>query len=135
LVQRSTEIEARSSTSARLRSECDWSLTSFTAPEKQRHGLVPANFANDIHAQRTLAQLRSKDQPLEKYIFLSRLKSDDPDLFYKLCLENMPEITPIIYTPTVGDACIQFSQIYRRPEGLYISIKDKGNIKNGKPSL
>ncbi|RXW18903.1 hypothetical protein EST38_g6950 [Candolleomyces aberdarensis] len=99
-------------------------------PEKQRHGLVPANFADDIHMQRTLAQLRSKDKPLEKYIFLSRLKNDDPDLFYKLCLENMSEITPIIYTPTVGDACIQFSQIYRRPEGLYISIKDKGNIKS-----
>ncbi|KAJ2928537.1 hypothetical protein H1R20_g8542, partial [Candolleomyces eurysporus] len=99
-------------------------------PEKQRHGLVPPNFADDIHAQRALAQLRSKDKPLEKYIFLSRLKSDDPDLFYKLCLENMSEITPIIYTPTVGDACIQFSQIYRRPEGLYVSIKDKGNIKS-----
>jgi len=47
----------------------------------------------------------------------------------------MAEITPIIYTPTVGDACIQFSQIYRRPEGLYVSILDKGNIKNGALSL
>ncbi|KAF6764204.1 malate dehydrogenase [Ephemerocybe angulata] len=99
-------------------------------PEKLRHGLVPSAFNEGVHAERALAQLRGKDQPLEKYIFLSRLKSDDPDLFYKLCLENMAEITPIIYTPTVGDACIQFSHIYRRPEGLWVSIKDKGNIKN-----
>ncbi|KAF5314755.1 hypothetical protein D9611_007068 [Ephemerocybe angulata] len=99
-------------------------------PEKLRHGLVPSAFNEGVHAERALAQLRGKDQPLEKYIFLSRLKSDDPDLFYKLCLENMAEITPIIYTPTVGDACIKFSHIYRRPEGLWVSIKDKGNIKN-----
>ncbi|TFK22450.1 malate dehydrogenase [Coprinopsis marcescibilis] len=92
-------------------------------------GLAPPAFDTSIHAQRALAQFRSKDKPIEKYIYLSGLKHDDPALFYKLCLENMPEITPIIYTPTVGDACIQFSHIYRRPEGLYISIKDKGNIK------
>ncbi|TEB34114.1 malate dehydrogenase [Coprinellus micaceus] len=93
-------------------------------------GLVPPAFNESLHVERALDQFRSKDQPLEKYIFLSRLKNDDPDLFYKLCLENMSEITPIIYTPTVGDACIQFSHIYRRPEGLWISIMDKGNIKN-----
>ncbi|KAG2008538.1 malate dehydrogenase [Coprinopsis cinerea AmutBmut pab1-1] len=96
---------------------------------KANRGLIPPAFDPAIHVQRALAQLRSKDKPLEKYIFLSGLKHDDAPLFYKLCLENMSEITPIIYTPTVGDACIQFSHIYRRPEGLYVSIKDKGQIK------
>lgn len=98
-------------------------------PVKLRKGLVPAAYNDNIHHERVLAQFRGKEKPLEKYIFLSRLKGDDPDLFYKLCLEHMAEITPIIYTPTVGDACIQFSNIYRRPEGLWVSIKDKGNIK------
>lgn len=97
--------------------------------EGSNRGLLPPAFDGSIHYQRALAQFRSKDKPIEKYIYLSGLKNDDPSLFYKLCLENMSEITPIIYTPTVGDACIQFSNIYRRPEGMYVSIKDKGKIK------
>lgn len=97
--------------------------------EGSTRGLLPPAYDGSIHYQRALAQFRSKDKPIEKYIYLSGLKHDDPALFYKLCLENMPEVTPIIYTPTVGDACIQFSHIYRRPEGLYVSIKDKGKIK------
>lgn len=83
----------------------------------------------ETHAARCLAQLRSKDRPIEKYIYLSFLKEQDPAMFYDLCLKNMAEFTPLIYTPTVGDACLQFSHIYRRPEGLYVSIEDKGNIK------
>jgi malate dehydrogenase (oxaloacetate-decarboxylating)(NADP+) len=71
-----------------------------------------------IHARRCLAQLRSKDKNIEKYIYLSALKEQDPEMFYQLCLEHMSEFTPIIYTPTVGDACLQYSHIYRRPEGL-----------------
>ncbi|KAF8155726.1 hypothetical protein B0H34DRAFT_659414 [Crassisporium funariophilum] len=99
-------------------------------PAPPKRGLVPPVLDNDIHAQRCLAQLRSKDKDLEKYIYLSHLKNEDPAMFYKLCLQNMAEFTPLIYTPTVGDACVQFSQIYRRPEGLYVSIKDKGKIRS-----
>ncbi|PFH48699.1 hypothetical protein AMATHDRAFT_196107 [Amanita thiersii Skay4041] len=98
--------------------------------DKPKHGLMPPSLRDDIHALRCLEQLRSKDKNIEKYIYLSGLKHHDPPMFYKLCLENMPEFTPIIYTPTVGDACLQYSHIYRRPEGLFISIKDKGNIRN-----
>lgn len=92
-----------------------------------------------MHRIRCLNQLRSKDKNIEKYIYLSQLKDADPNMFYKLCIENMSvgsrtldyahvrdadlefpakEITPLIYTPTVGDACIQYSHIFRRPEGL-----------------
>jgi len=81
-------------------------------------GLAPPVFDPTIHTKRCLAQLRSKDQDIEKYIYLAHLKEVDPDLFYKLCLNNMTEFTPIIYTPTVGDACLQFSHIYRKAEGL-----------------
>ncbi|CCM00643.1 uncharacterized protein FIBRA_02680 [Fibroporia radiculosa] len=98
------------------------------APPKPPRGLVPPALDDSVHFTRCLKQLRSKDKSIEKYIYLTQLKDADHRTFYKLCMENMPEITPLIYTPTVGDACLQFSHIYRKPEGLYVSIKDKGNI-------
>nr|ADM26561.1 malic enzyme [Cunninghamella echinulata] len=97
------------------------------APPPPR-GLTPPVLDRSVHRIRCLNQLRSKDKNIEKYIYLSQLKDADPNMFYKLCIENMSEITPLIYTPTVGDACIQYSHIFRRPEGLFVSIKDKGNV-------
>jgi malate dehydrogenase (oxaloacetate-decarboxylating)(NADP+) len=91
-------------------------------------GLLPTAFSHAVHLQRALLQLRSKTTDIEKNIFLSQLKDADVDTFYKLCLANMSEITPLIYTPTVGDACLQYSSNFRRPEGLFISINDKGKI-------
>lgn len=93
-------------------------LTPHVAAPPPKHGLIPPVLDHDIHVLRCLDQLRSKDKNLEKYIYLSYLKTEDHRMFYKLCLEHMSEITPIIYTPTVGDACLNFSRIYRRPEGL-----------------
>ncbi|KAK7469109.1 hypothetical protein VKT23_003600 [Stygiomarasmius scandens] len=90
---------------------------------------VPPRFAETDHVQRCLVQLRSKSQGLEKYIFLNGLKERDPELFYNILLTNMMEIIPILYTPTVGDACTNYSHIWRRPEGLYISIEHKGRIR------
>ncbi|KIJ58250.1 hypothetical protein HYDPIDRAFT_61960, partial [Hydnomerulius pinastri MD-312] len=92
------------------------------------HGLLPPAFSPEIHLQRALLQLRSKTSGIEKYIFLSQMKDADLDTFYKLCLANTSEITPLIYTPTVGDACVQYSKNFRKPEGLFITIKDKGKI-------
>jgi malate dehydrogenase (oxaloacetate-decarboxylating)(NADP+) len=94
-----------------------WLPTRHTAPRPKR-GLLPPAFNDSVHTQRCLSQLRSKDKSIEKYIYLSALKDQDPNMFYKLCLDHMSEFTPIIYTPTVGDACLQYSHIYRRPEGL-----------------
>lgn len=97
-------------------------------PAEPARGLAPTCLDHDIHIQRSLLQLRSKTSNLEKFIFLQQLKDADYTIFYRLCLEHMPEITPLIYTPTVGEACVKWSQIYRRPEGMYISLKDKGKI-------
>ncbi|TDL22703.1 hypothetical protein BD410DRAFT_787980 [Rickenella mellea] len=97
-------------------------------PSKPAHGLAPTVLPGTVHAVRCIEQLRSKDKSIEKYIFLAHLRIDDENMFYHLCLKNMSEITPLIYTPTVGDACLQHSHIFRRPEGMYISIEDKGNI-------
>ena len=108
---------------------------------------IPPYFLNTDHRQRCLAQLRSKSNGLEKYIYLSSLKERDPNLFYEVLLGNMLEIIPILYTPTVvftsfvccrvtslnllqvGDACSSYSHIWRHPEGLYVTIENKGNIK------
>ncbi|CAL1699084.1 unnamed protein product [Somion occarium] len=97
-------------------------------PPRPAPGLTPPAFDHEIHKIRSLSQLRSKDKDIEKHIYLNQLKDADQNLFFKLCIENMAEITPLIYTPTVGDACIRFSHNYRRPEGLFISLKDKGKI-------
>lgn len=97
-------------------------------PPRPAHGLTPPALDDSLHVVRCMRQLRSKDKNIEKYIYLTQLKATEPSMFYKLCIDNMSEITPLIYTPTVGDACIQFSHIYRRPEGLYVSINDKGRI-------
>lgn len=96
----------------------------YAAAPKPKHGLTPPALDDSIHTMRCLAQLRSKDKNIEKYIYLSALKEQDPSMFYRLCLQHMSEFTPIIYTPTVGDACQQYSHIYRRPEGLVSSVLD-----------
>ncbi|KAF9468547.1 malate dehydrogenase [Collybia nuda] len=112
------------------------SLTALPSSTVSAPGLVPGlaprippYFLNTDHRQRCLAQLRSKSTGLEKYIYLSGLKERDPNLFYEVLLGNMLEIIPILYTPTVGDACSSYSHIWRRPEGLYVSIENKGHIK------
>lgn len=93
------------------------------------HGLTPPCLDDSIHFRRTLAQLRSKESPIEKNIFLTQLKGNDENMFYRLCLHHMAEVTPLIYTPTVGDACLQFSQNYRRPEGLVSSTLAQWRMK------
>ncbi|KDR82704.1 hypothetical protein GALMADRAFT_841399 [Galerina marginata CBS 339.88] len=90
---------------------------------------IPPYFLNTDHRQRCLTQLRSKHNGLEKYIYLNGLKERDPNLFYEVLLGNMLEIIPILYTPTVGDACSNYSHIWRRPEGLYVTIENKGHIR------
>jgi malate dehydrogenase (oxaloacetate-decarboxylating)(NADP+) len=89
----------------------------------------PPAFSHASHRSRCLAQLRSKSNGLEKYIYLNGLKDRDPTLFYTLLYDNMREMVPILYTPTVGDACTNYSHIWRRPEGMYVSIGDKGRIR------
>ncbi|KAJ7038012.1 hypothetical protein C8F04DRAFT_1091066 [Mycena alexandri] len=99
-------------------------------PPRPAHGLTPPTLEDGVHAMRCMKQFRSKTTNIEKYIYLSMLKEQDPHMFYRLCLDHMSEFTPIIYTPTVGQACQEYSHNYRRPEGLFVSIKDKGKIKS-----
>ncbi|KAG7088552.1 hypothetical protein E1B28_012534 [Marasmius oreades] len=90
----------------------------------------PPHLTDTDHRQRCLEQLRNKTSNLEKYTFLNGLKERSPTMFYDILLSNMMEIIPILYTPTVGDACYNYSHIWSRPEGLYVSIEHKGRIRD-----
>ncbi|PQE13811.1 hypothetical protein CJF30_00006609 [Rutstroemia sp. NJR-2017a BBW] len=61
-------------------------------------------------------------------MYLSNLRNNNVHLFYRLVQENMTDLTPLIYTPTVGEACLKWSEIYQQPEGLYLSYQDRGNL-------
>ncbi len=107
--------------------------TAFTDSERDELGLrgllPPRVFSQDDQLERVLVNFRKKVSDLEKYIYLIALQDRNENLFYRLVMDNMNEMMPIIYTPTVGEACIEFGQIYRRSRGVFISIKDKGNVR------
>merc|ERR1739836_134043 len=74
------------------------------------------------------ALVRRYKEPLNQYVYLTDLLDRNERLFYKLLSENVQELMPIVYTPTVGLACQKFGYTYTRPQGLFISIHDKGHI-------
>lgn len=107
--------------------------TAFTAEERESlnlRGLLPYKWSSqDVQVERALNNLRRKDDDLEKYIYLSSLHSRNEHLFFRLVMENIEEIMPLIYTPTVGQACVQFAEIFRHEKGFYITKEDKGHIR------
>lgn len=104
----------------------------FTEKERDAHyvrGLLPpAVFTQELQEKRLIHNLRQYDVPLHKYIALMDLQERNERLFYKLMIDNVEELLPVVYTPTVGEACQKYGSIYRRPQGLYISLKEKGKI-------
>jgi len=106
--------------------------TAFTEAERDAlklRGLLPAH-VHTIQEQvgRVLWNFRSKPADLEKYIFLTSLQDRNETLFYRTVIENVSEMMPIIYTPTVGEACAKYGYIFRRPRGLYVTAKDRGRV-------
>jgi malate dehydrogenase (oxaloacetate-decarboxylating)(NADP+) len=106
--------------------------TSFTPKERDAlglRGLLPPYSADmEEQVQRSMENYRHKTDPLDKYVFLTGLHDRNVTLFYRVLMENLTEMTPIMYTPTVGFACQQFGHIYRKNRGMYISLHDKGRI-------
>lgn len=107
--------------------------TAFTIREREILGLrgllPPVSISQDLQADRIMENLRLKTDDLEKYVYMVSLQDRNENLFYYVLRRHLEELMPIIYTPTVGQACESFGHIYRRPRGLYISIEDKGHIK------
>jgi malate dehydrogenase (oxaloacetate-decarboxylating)(NADP+) len=106
--------------------------TAFTARERDKlglHGLLPPRIhTQEEQAQRFLTHLRHLPNDLEKFIDLNALHDRNEALFFRVISDHPDEIMPLIYTPTVGLACQQFGNIFQRPRGLFISLKDRGRI-------
>ncbi|GAB7323300.1 hypothetical protein MBLNU13_g05775t2 [Cladosporium sp. NU13] len=93
------------------------------------YGLAPPGIDSyENQMKRCLGILEMKKTNIEKYQYLSVLRNTNVHLFYRLLSNNVKELTPLIYTPTVGEACQRWSELYTQPEGLYLSFADKGNL-------
>jgi malate dehydrogenase (oxaloacetate-decarboxylating) len=108
--------------------------TAFTAAERDQfdlHGLLPPHVTTlDLQAERRLEAFRGLGTDLQKYIFLRGLQDTNETLFYALLTRNIAEMMPIVYTPTVGLGCQQFSRIFRKPRGLFLSFPLQDRISH-----
>ncbi|VDM76348.1 unnamed protein product [Strongylus vulgaris] len=94
------------------------------------HGLLPPAFmTEEQQAYRVMAKLREQPDDLARYIQLDALQDRTEKLFYRVLCDNIKELMPIVYTPTVGLACQKFGFIYRSPKGIYITINDNSISK------
>lgn len=106
--------------------------TSYSAGVRKfnrTYGLIPPAVETiELQASRCLKQLAQKKHDIDKYLYLSGLRNSNIHLFYRLVVQHIKDIAPLIYTPTVGQACLDWSHNYVQPEGLYISYSDRGHI-------
>jgi malate dehydrogenase (oxaloacetate-decarboxylating)(NADP+) len=106
--------------------------TAFTHEEREEkaiRGLLPYAVSTQIvQVKRVLKNLRKKSSNIDKYSYLSALQSRNERLFYRVLIENIEELLPIVYTPTVGEACREYSHLFSETKGFYITPDDRGMI-------
>ncbi len=107
--------------------------TAFSQAERDALGLrgllPPRVFSIEEQMARVLRNVRGKPNPLEQYVFLTALQDRSDALFYRVLIDHITELMPVVYTPTVGEACRSFGHIYRRPRGLYVTVEDRGRVR------
>lgn len=97
--------------------------------ESGLRGLLPARVETlDEQAKRAITVMRRFPTGLQRYIYLDALHNTNETLFFKVVSDYIEEVMPIIYTPTVGEACQEFSHIFMQTRGLYVTINDKGHV-------
>ena len=107
--------------------------TAFTEAERQALGLVglvpDTTESEDLQLRRVMEQLGEKPTDLERYIYLINLLDHDETLFYRTIMSDPARFLPIVYDPTIGEACLKFGHIYRGPRGMYVPITRRGHVK------
>jgi malate dehydrogenase (oxaloacetate-decarboxylating)(NADP+) len=107
--------------------------TAFTEAERDAlklRGLLPPRVHSMAEQElRVLGNIRAKPTDLERYLYLIALQDRNENLYYRVIMNHIEEMMPIIYTPTVGKACQEFQHIYRKPRGFYVSLQDKGRVE------
>ena len=108
--------------------------TAFTEAERDAfdlHGLLPPHVGRlDDQVNRRLNALRRFATDFERYAFLRELQDTNETLFYALLVRHIEELLPLVYTPTVGEGCQRFSEIWRKPRGLFLSYPNRHRIRD-----
>src|SRR6186997_1319873 len=106
--------------------------TAFTEAERDLLGLrgllPPRVMSIEEQLARVLPAVREKKTPIEQYSYLVSLHDRNVTLFYRLVVDHLAEFMPVLYTPTVGQACQEWGRIFRRSRGIYITPEDRGNV-------
>ena len=107
--------------------------TAFSEAERDSfdlHGLLPPTIGTlEEQVSRRLQVLRAFATDVERYAFLRDLQDTNETLFFALLVQNLEEMLPVVYTPTVGAGCQQFSRLFRKPRGLFLSMPHKNRIE------
>ena len=108
--------------------------TAFTEAERQALGLrgllPPRVMTQDEQLERILPGVRSRPTPIDQYAYLVSLHDRNVTLFYRLVMDHLEEVMPILYTPTVGQACQEFGRVFRRSRGLFVTADDTGHVRD-----
>src|SRR6516164_9831907 len=108
--------------------------TAFSDKEREALGLVgllPETVEDEeLQIRRVMQQLGHKVTDLDRYIYLVNLLDHDETLFYKVLMSDPARFLPIVYDPTIAEACLKFGHLYRGPRGMYLSMKRRGRIKD-----
>jgi malate dehydrogenase (oxaloacetate-decarboxylating)(NADP+) len=107
--------------------------TAFTEAEKQELGIVglvpDVTETEDQQLSRVMMQLGHKSSDLDRYIYLTNLLDHNETLFYRTIMSDPARFLPIVYDPTIGEACLKFGHIYRQPRGMYLSMTRRGEVR------
>ena len=107
--------------------------TAFTEAERKAlglQGLLPPRISTQQQqVDHVIYNVRRKPNSLEKYLYLIGLQDRNEQLFYKALMDNLEELSPLVYTPTVGLACQEYSNLYRRPSGITLTRYDRGRVR------